>query len=564
MRTLRIENKSRVNHKEQANIHTCKTLLNCYIREICGTDLHLFSVNQQTKSYSINFPISKITISGVLSHYSEIGAHEYESFYVNKVIGLNYKCVVQLIVKELQHHNTSKSAKYGKDFIRKVDNSYYKLSYILKESVPPDTWNYLASEQSVLYGHPFHPFPKNTYGFTVEEFKKFCPELCVSFKLCYFAVRKEVFQEDWIESENVVQFPNSVQLRAKDVLKNKINQYDILPMHPWQYQYVKTLQPVKQFIVKEMLVPLGDCGPEAYPTSSVRTVFIPEMNCNLKLSLNIQITNLIRNNNYEQIRRTLDATNCLLQNDCFNEELNTSISYEVGASTCEFGDEDITKLFTVLFRPIEFDRNCTYVLSNLIESPVGEEKSRLSTYIANHVIDNWFQRYLEISLVPLVRMAEEKGIHFEAHLQNSLLTIKHGMPYEFILRDLEGVSVDIEKVEEGIDITGPLYYEREETWERTSYYFIVNHLGSLIQKLAKDFERNERYFWKMVHQALAKEYDQSRNEFAFHLLTTKTFNAKQNLISCLVGEGETPSFVPVVNVIQKIGSELYAYDDSIM
>jgi siderophore synthetase component len=554
----------RFNSREQANFHTCKTLLNCYIREFCSESSILFSVNQHTKAYSINFPTSDVIISGILSHYSEMGEYEYESFYVNKERELNYSYLVQLIIKELKYDNPEITEKRSNNFFNKVKNSYHKLALFLKHSANQHEWNYLASEQSLLYGHPFHPFPKNTEGFTEDEVKKFCPELRTSFQLCYLAVRKDVFREEWVSEERRIELHESVKAHAHHLLKSKRDAYEILPIHPWQYEHMKTIKAVRDYINTEKIILLGSFGSVAYPTSSVRTVFVPDMNCNIKLSLNIQITNMMRNNNREQMRRTLDATNFILQRNCFQGELNTNISYEVGVCTCDFANDDLTKLFTIVYRPIEFDEASTYVLSSLIETPVEEDQSRLFSMIDSRNIDKWFIRYLEISLLPIVRLAEEKGIHFEAHLQNSLLTIKNGMPHEFIIRDLEGVSVNIEKVEDDVDTTGPLFYQKEESWARTSYYFIVNHLGSLIHAISKDLNLGEAHFWGIVHHVLMQEYENNKNEYVLHLLTTKTFAAKKNMMSCLIGKSETPYYIPVKNVIKKVGSEMYGNTKSLV
>ncbi|WP_017728879.1 IucA/IucC family protein [Halalkalibacterium ligniniphilum] len=553
-----IKKEQQFKSQEEANFHTCKTLLNCYIREFYNENSNLFSMNQKKNIFSIYFPTSDEMISGKLRFYSAIGEHEYETFYVNSGKALSYVYLVQLIIKELKQHHPHITNECSVDFLNKVENSFQKLALFLEHSANHQIRDYLSSEQSLLYGHPFHPFPKNTLGFTENEVRNFCPELRTSFKLCYLAVRKDVFQEEWVSEERRINLHKSVNLNVQRVLQDKRDSYEILPIHPWQYEHVKTIKAVKDYIKQEKIIPLGSFGPLAYPTSSVRTVYIPDMKCNIKLSLNIQITNMVRNNKREQMRRTLDAANYLLQRNCFENDLYTNISYEEGVCTCDFANEDITKLFTIAYRPIEFDETSTYVLSSLIEEPIKGGPPRLFSIIDRRNIDRWFRRYLEISLLPMVRIAEDKGIHFEAHLQNSLLTIKNGMPHTFIIRDLEGVSVNREKVKELSDTTGPLFYQKEETWARTSYYFVVNHLGSLIHAIAKGENVAEEHFWGIVRDLLSQEYEDNNNEYVHHLLTTNAFYAKKNMLSCLTGKSETPSYIPVKNIIKKSGSETFA------
>ncbi|WP_256760518.1 IucA/IucC family siderophore biosynthesis protein [Cohnella sp. WQ 127256] len=547
-----------LNRQEQANYHTCKTLLNCYVREFCYEHSSLFSINHQENTYEFDFPASDVILSGELSYYSAIGEHEYEHYRVNNGQELDYADLVQWIVRELQQHHSFITNEKAIDFSNKVANSYRNLNIFVEHSIHSTharMLDYLSSEQSLLYGHPLHPFPKNTLGFAEDDVRKFCPELQASFQLCYMAVRKDVYREEWVTGKSRIALHESVQLYVQRMLQEKSGDYGVLPLHPWQYEHVQAIKAVKDYIEEEKIILLGSCGPLAYPTSSVRTVYIPAMRCNIKLPLNIQITNMRRNNNKEQMRRTLDAANYLVKRSCFDKELSTQIAYEVGVCECHFEEDDITKLLAVAYRPIEFDETSTFVLSSLVEAPMKDETPRLFALMDRRHIERWFQQYLDISLLPIVRIAEEKGIHFEAHLQNCLLTLKNGMPQAFIIRDLEGVSVNREKAVEDADTTGLLFYSKEEAWARTTYYFIVNHLGSLIHAIAKGVQVGEEYFWGMVREALKQEYEESGNEYVLHLLTANVFYAKKNMMSCLAGNSETPSYVPVNNRMNNVGSE---------
>ncbi|MBJ8192795.1 IucA/IucC family protein, partial [Bacillus cereus] len=60
-------------------------------------------------------------------------------------------------------------------------------------------YDYCTSEQSLVYGHPFHPFPKNSKGFTEYDVRMYSPELRTSFQLCYVAVRKDVYMQEWVD-----------------------------------------------------------------------------------------------------------------------------------------------------------------------------------------------------------------------------------------------------------------------------------------------------------------------------------------------------------------------------
>lgn len=562
---LRTANRPRPESLKQADAHTCKLLLNCYIRELAQEKYTQIRLKPQILDYAIAFPTSGVTVFGKLAYYSAMGEHEYDSMNWFNVQGegggVEYSALAEWIMTELEQTrlsvaDTPITVAMQAAFIDKIANSCRNLALYIERSGEYAVYDYCSSEQALVYGHPFHPFPKHVSGFTGEDVQRYSPELRTSFQLAYFAVSKEIYREEWVAEELKIELPESVIFQLHRQLGEHQHHYTLLPAHPWQYEHVLGLPKVDAYVRSRKLIPLGVFGPAAYPTTSVRTVYIPELNCNLKLPLNLQITNMIRTNSDEQMRRTLDASRYLLQQGGFGPDSQAQIAYETGVATCAFADEALTRLFTVAYRPINFDVSCTYVLSSLVEAPQPEVPSRLIGMIRKQNIapEVWFERYLEVSVLPLVHLAWTKGIHFEAHLQNTLLTIRNGLPDSFIIRDLEGVSVEqrpVPPAEQGTAPTGPLFYSRKQTWARTSYYLFVNHLGSLIHAMARDTQMPEERYWKMVRQVLRREQVRSDNGFARHLLTVESFPAKRNMLSCLMGSGESPSYAEIPNMLRE-------------
>ncbi|MGG6310758.1 IucA/IucC family protein [Paenibacillus macerans] len=569
---LGTESKLRPESLTQANAHTCKLLLNCYIRELGREKSRHIQLNARTLDYAVAFPASGITVFGKLAYHSAMGEHEYGSmrwFGGNGEEGaVEYGALIRWVAGELTDESTLAGGTPVTDaqlldFTGKVDNSCRNLALFIERAAEHDLTDYRSSEQALIYGHPFHPFPKNTSGFSGQDVWNYSPELRSSFRLGYFAVRRDVYREEWVSDDGKVPPHESVQAHLRHILGDSSGEYAPLPVHPWQYNHVLGLSIVRDYIREAKLIPLGRLGPTAYPTTSVRTVYIPDMNCNIKLPLNMQITNLVRTNNDEQMRRTLDASRYLLRQSGFGPDSPARIAYETGIGTCRFEEEALTRLFTVFYRPIEFDPACTYVMASLVEAPRPGTPSRLMTMLGAGTlpIESWFERYLELSLLPIVRLAWEKGIHFEAHLQNTLLTLRDGMPASFFVRDLEGVSVEIGKAEAigaGVKAEAeepppfsPLFYPKEQAWARTAYYFFVNHLGSLIHSIARDANAPEERFWGMASEMLVREYGRSANAFVKHLLSADAFPAKRNMVSCLGGNGETPSYAQVANLLKR-------------
>ncbi len=582
-----------------AEKHACKLLLNCYIREMAPERSTEIRLDRQQGKLSIDFPASGGCLQAELAYVSATGEHEYRS--LSWVADLQHEAellytegaiepsdyaahlrLLRAIIAEL-HDGQALTDERAKRFHERVDNSLRNTALYMEHAIRHGKLltDYRSSEQALVVGHPFHPFPKSTVGFRAEDVLKYSPELGSAFALCYVAVRSDVYKQDWAVEhyrERIVEGLRRHLLRADtdSASQQHLNRwlrdenYELLPMHPWQYGYIQSQPMIRQYIDERKLILLGQCGPLAYPTSSVRTVFLPELNCNIKLPLHIQITNLLRVNSAEQMTRTLAATRYVLEQQCFADEPYTHIACEMGTATCSFDADEWTSLFTVAYRPIEFDVSQTYVLSALVESALPSGRSQLYTILERiatssendkvlysssdirSIAERWLRLYLERSLLPIMRAGERLGIHFEAHLQNTLVTLKDGWPQHFIIRDLEGVSVerriDIEQV--GDDI---LFYTVEAARARTAYYFIVNHLGSLLHVLARDTDCTEEHYWHIATTMLEDELQRQDNELIRYMLNADYFQAKQNLRSCLHGHGDTPNYVHVRNMLKPTG-----------
>ncbi|MFD0672084.1 IucA/IucC family protein [Cohnella sp. GCM10027633] len=548
------EQRRRHDALDRAVRQTCRSLLNCYIRELAGEAPGLFSVDARTGAYELAFPASGVSLSGTM-RYSPMGEHDYDSCRVKGGCPLTDGELAGWIAKEARERIGGITDEMEEEFAKRVADSRDNIALFVRERGSARIVDYLSSEQSLLFGHPFHPYPKNTIGFSNADVMRYAPELRASFRLCYFAVRKHAYREEWLAGVRRIGHPRGALDRAREAFGGDASDHGLLPVHPWQYGRLLSLPAIRRSIREGVLVPLGGCGPIAYPTSSVRTAYVPDMNCNLKLPLDIRITNLTRNNTREQMRRTMDAAAYLRLAGCFADEPHTFVASEEGVQGCALGDEALESLLTVAYRPVAFDPASTYVLASLVEAPIADEPPRLGRVMERDEAERWLRRYLDISLLPLARIADSRGIHFEAHLQNSLVVVRDGMPESFIVRDLEGVSVERDLALPGADVGGPLFYSREQARARTVYYFVVNHLGSLLRAIARDMGADESRLWAIAREKLEQQRNATGNEFARYLLSADAFPAKRNLASCLAGHGETPSYAAVRNPMTSKESE---------
>lgn len=575
-----------INLAEQAAV---ERLLNTFLRE-CGvfdpriTDLPMaFDDNWKGTPFKIELKRVGKTIYGELSYWSLFGHHGFgsdfyaESLHTKTVKPVSNRDLIEWIMDEVASmHETSDTAQKRSQLHKEIHNSIdktirYADSFRERKSIEANSYPYIRTEQSLIWGHPFHPTPKSSEGFSPDDLSAFPPEMGSVFQLHYFAVSPESISQQYLEEEIAEPIAESVIQESRGKLAASQTDYDLIPCHPWQAQYLLRQSRVGELLQMGKLVYLGPLGDPVYPTSSVRTVWDPEHHYFYKLPLNVRITNFIRVNTLEQIERTLAASALIrsLQNEIETESF--IILLEKGFRTVSVKDasgakdEQLLASSAVLFRdnpPAFQDSNPPHVLASLLEVQPGEIEPLLFRLIRSQCgneapdLKQWFRAYTEITVQPILRLFSEKGVSLEAHVQNCLLRVHRGMPLTCYVRDLEGVSVSSSHAQQWgwipsiVQPESPLLYSTDEAWSRLQYYFFVNHIGHLISTLARYGSIEEKQLWSVVEDVLLR---MRTNEPSYlnacidDLLSRPTLPAKANLISRFLERGETPIYVEIPN-----------------
>lgn len=389
------------------------------------------------------------------------------------------------------------------------------------------------SEQNILFGHPFHPTPKSSEGFSECDLDSFAPELGVTFVPHYFAVARELVIQrgcgEWDPEEVLAATPSG---------------YVPLPAHPWQARYLLRNPSVRQLAEQGGLISLGALGPRVYPTSSVRTVCAPDWATSWKLPLHVRITNFVRNTPLEHLARAMDAAAVVAHlppQDGFGVVRETG--YRV-VDPAVIGD-DLAAELNVLYRenPAAGDGPAPRVLAGLLDDP--DELVRCVRQ-AGDVVE-WLRCFVTIAHRPLLSAFAVDGVSFEAHVQNSLLCLDGGRPVRFLVRDLEGVAISRSRVRHGeLPADSPALYDDAEAWLRLRYHAFTNQLAHVIHVLGRYTDAGERLLWTVAREELS-----GRPEAA-DLLDCPTLPAKANLVSRFTGRGEHPLFVDIPNPLREL------------
>ncbi|MEV5541045.1 IucA/IucC family protein [Saccharopolyspora shandongensis] len=540
----------------QARAAARQRLLNALVREVGG----------EVSAEAVRVPLR--AVDGVLRadvrYRSEAGHHAYGTEVFRELadgsrLPVGHDEFVSLVVGELAERGIGTPGA-AEEFCHQVANSVARTArYLAREPRPTPVSPaeiIRDAEQSLLLGHPFHPTPKSAEGFSDDELARYAPELGASFQLHHFAVAPALLLEDRLADEPWI--PAEVEEKARTALRADQSDYQLLPVHPWQAAHLQRHPEVAELVGAGRIVPLGPLGAEVYATSSVRTVCDPGFATSWKLPLHVRITNFVRNNPVDHLRRAADAGRLVC--DAANRWRHDGFEVlpETGYRTVDPGVVgDLSADFAVLFRrnPFAGSGAAPRVLAALLEDRLDGRSPALVDLVAQagplspeHVAD-WLREYLRISLGPLLAVFTDHGISFEAHVQNTLLHVDDGWPRSFFLRDMEGTSASRDRIRPGILPPGsPVLYDDAEAWLRLRYHFVTNHLGNLVAVLGRFTPAAEQQLWSVVRDFLR----QCPGRYAAELLGAPVLPAKANLLSRFAERGERPLYVDVPNPIREV------------
>jgi siderophore synthetase component len=384
---------------------------------------------------------------------------------------------------------------------------------------------YVESEQGLVFGHSFHPAPKSRLGFSAEDVRRFSPEARTRYPLHFFAVRPEsVVQASILERSATDVIREDLGAAAEAVGEDFLP----IPVHPWQAGNLLSHPLVKRALQEDRLRYLGPLGPEFFPTSSLRTMYAPELPFFYKCSLHVRITNCLRKNAVYELEGSLFATRALR---VLEKELATHFPWlrmleEPAFATVGLDGEgeearrDLEERFAVILREslprtVDDETRVARVAAALFGTDVFTRR-RLMAVVAEsapgvdfeRAVERWFHGYAERLLPPVLYAFFHHGLVHESHLQNTLLVTERGTPEGLLLRDLEGLKVVPERFKAlpletmTSQARRAISYGDEQGWKRIAYCLFVNNLSETVAALAGGSERLERRLWDRVRDVL--------------------------------------------------------------
>ncbi|MEV0224027.1 IucA/IucC family protein [Streptomyces sp. NPDC050704] len=457
---------------------------------------------------------------------------------------------------------------------------------------------FLSAEQALLLGHPLHPTPKSREGLTEAETLRYSPELRGSFPLSWMAVAPSVLVTDsaWTERGRPVPAEQLTRRLAGAGLPLP-DGYTALPMHPWQIREVRHRPETAKLLDVGLLQDLGSHGSSWHPTSSVRTLYRSGAPAMLKLSLSLPITNSRRENLRKELHRGVEVHR-LLRGGLAEQWQAAHPGFDIVRDPAWLAVNDphgnpVPGLDVMIrhnpFTPTD-DASC---IAGLVSprpqtQPAGQEqraeqsrptmRSRLTEIVTRlagrtgrprgAVAAEWFLRYLEQVVRPVLWLDSEAGIALEAHQQNTLVLLDtEGWPIGGRYRDNQGYyfresrRTELDKRLPGIGEQSDTFVSDEVTDERFAYYLGINNVLGLIGAFGSQRLADERLLLAAFRRFLtdvASGPARLRTSLPVHLLDSPVLRCKANLLTRLHGLDELVGPVDTQSVYVTIANPLHS------
>lgn len=498
----------------------------------------------------------------------------------------------------------------GADLVARVADSLRRTVTFIRDrrTHPADGPDlFLAAEQALLLGHPLHPTPKSREGLTDVEARLYSPELRGSFPLHWMAVAPSLLRTDSAWTERGRPLPaGELTRRLAGPEPSPPDGHAVLPLHPWQAREVRHRPAVAALLDSGALRDLGPLGAPWYPTSSVRTVHRTGAPAMLKLSLGLRITNSRRENLRKELHRGVEVHR-LLRSGLAKQWQAVHPGFDIVRDPAWLAVDGpdgrpLPGLDVVIrhnpFTPAD-DVSCvaglvsprplaetgpdasptapTGLTAPATPGAVRRHGSRLAQLVARlatrtgrpvgAVAAEWFLRYLEQVVRPVLWLDSEAGIALEAHQQNTLLLLDpDGWPAGGRYRDNQGYyfresrRAELDARLPGIGAHSDTFVSDEVTDERFAYYLAVNNVFGLIGAFGSQGLADERLLLAAFRGFLtdiAAGAAAPRSPLPALLLDSPVLRCKANLLTRLHGLDELVGPVDTQSVYVTIANPLH-------
>ncbi|MDV2686557.1 IucA/IucC family protein [Alkalihalophilus lindianensis] len=548
-----------------------KAFLNSYLREVnAGQFINREELSSKSAEnllsepyvLMLNIPHQSLRLAVEITYKSLVGRHSFGDVIIkysghSSVWKKEEKLAAMVIlIQELHMDSKVKLGQNGELLLRIID-SYETMAHIIDQRMKEGQTLYRAdqtfieAEQSLLYGHWLHPTPKSRQGMPWWQHKTYSPEMCGKFQLHYFKVNRSYLLSCSEGSEDAIYLIHEeLKKEYRDLSIDE--DFPLIPMHPLQAQWLLEQPSIKKALKERIIVNVGLLGADFTATSSIRTVYNCTSKWMYKFSIPVKVTNSLRVNKTKELvagktmAKLVRELPLLKKYSAFKFIKDPAFLTVKLPGLKESGFEMIIRENP--FRVGE-DRGITTVAA-LVQDPLPGCQSKLYKLIKKLSVSesqdlatvsfNWFKKYVDKTLIPLMDLYDSYGIALEAHQQNSVIDVSTGYPETYFYRDNQGYYLSnlyknrLIYMEPELVESPELFYREEVIQERFIYYLLMNHLFSIINRFGTDGLLAEEMLILYLKEQLVDLHDRCNGagqRLVAKLLSEKRLAFKANLLT---------------------------------
>ncbi|CDL83405.1 IucA/IucC family protein [Xenorhabdus szentirmaii] len=549
--------------------------INALIRET--QDWEIFSPTNQLQYPQLHIPLSDTqSVRIALRYVSPTHHHQYlfpPHLYQNDNTEyriLDMKEFVSLLLEKLKIHGTLSDVTIERFYQRVMeshDNTWQAINIRLDWPMLRDKpLNFAEAEQGLLAGHAFHPAPKSHEPFDAAQARRYLPDFAARFPLRWFAVNSSYICGDSLELTLKQRLQRFTAESAPHLLSYFSDETWLVPMHPWQAEYLLNQDWTQALVQKGHLHDLGEAGTRWLPTSSSRSLYSETNHDMIKYSLSVRLTNSIRTLSVKEVNRGMRLarlaktprwqelqarypTMRVMQEDGWAglRDIDGTIREEslmAFRANLLFGRPDVqTNVLVTLTQPAPDGGD------SLLASSIRRLSTRLNLSLKQSA-HCWLDAYCQHILLPLFSAEANYGLVLLAHQQNILVEMEQDLPIGLLYRDCQG-SGFTQSAASWLGEIGEAEAENRFTDSQLlryfPYYLLVNSTLAVTAAMgAAGFDREENLMGK-VRDALIQLRTTAQNTLCLdYVLDSPHWNCKGNFFCYLHDHNENTIVDPAI------------------
>ncbi|MEK7582471.1 MAG: IucA/IucC family protein [Patescibacteria group bacterium] len=399
-------------------------------------------------------------------------------------------------------------------------------------------------EQWCVNGHFLHPTPKSKTGILLKDLLKLLPEAHVTYKLYLIALKKDKAHFLSISGSFdsfFVRLSNSLHEKVRKYIKNinaNFEDYYFIPIHPWQYENFLKKRLATELDSNDYIF-LEGIGVKVQPLIAFRTVYVPETSVYFKLPIDVQITS---------VKRTLSSKPChngialskvfdiLKRKECLPNSFEIQLEIasvrlkedypshkNLSFVTREGSIANLTEEDLILPASALFEKSPNLRRGKILEELISAYSlTTVQKAGGKKVVLEFFNNYIKILLPPALDLLTKYGIGIEAHLQNSIVVFRNGVPHRLIYRDLDAVNICTKRFSKHSFLRNEFYpnswtvsEDAQAAQDKVMHSLIHSHIAEMINQINLIYDLNFEILWRSVAGLIRNHLDNLSKDSLF-------------------------------------------------